>query len=236
MSKELSEMNDNKFFHGEKGDRLRIKFDNLQKFKNPYLLIRAAMRAEYPRVDNIIEKIEEISPSPRKLGKFLEKVAISMATVGSLAAALKAAGTVSKYSIHIKMLIKGKKGAEKEIGIVHPRERFSFNLIDISKYIGKTQQSLRLVLEWTQPHNLSFIGLANSNPKDINQLKIEKLKLSELRHSHNADVNKDTLKNGEIELIPGQFLSLEFPAEKAEIGVNQKISFILETKGYYTKI
>jgi len=120
------------------------------------------------------------------------------------------------------------------ISIVHPRERFSSGLVDISKYTKESKGSLSLKLKWTNSHNLSFLGLADVNPLNNSSVKQEVIKLSDLKHSEDKNISKKHLKNGKVELTPGQFIELQFPAKKEIISPNQKISFILKPKGYYT--
>ena len=128
-------------------------------------------------------------------------------------------------------------GAKKSpLAIIHPRENFSFGLVDISDYLSKKQTSLNLELEWTESHNLSFIGLTEVKPIKNGQSKIEKIRLAELKHSHNRNINKNNLKEGKVELIPGQFISLEFPYKKNTLKSNQRASFVLRSKGYYTQL
>jgi len=91
-------------------------------------------------------------------------------------------------------------------------------------------------MEWTKFHNLSFVGLAEVKPLDSFQVKQKTIELSKLRHSENKDVDEGYLKDEKVELIPGQFIELEFPAEKENINSNQKTSFILKSKGHYTSL
>ncbi|MCD6574395.1 hypothetical protein J7K97_01790, partial [Candidatus Aerophobetes bacterium] len=229
-TKTLSEIEDANVFKGKKGDVLEVKFNNLPKIKNCCLVMRSSLRANRARIDSVGEAIEKNSASSDKLKKLLKAIAAG-ATFASLASKVSA---VIKWSININMLIKTREGRTKRIGIVHPRERVCLNWIDISKYIKRGQNDLELELEWTHPHNLSFIGICEYQPlKSDKNIKIEKIRPTKLIHSEYGEVDLNSLKKNCVELIPGQFITLEFPYKEGE--KNLVTSFIFKCRGYYTK-
>ncbi|MCX6758947.1 MAG: hypothetical protein NT012_00015 [Candidatus Nealsonbacteria bacterium] len=225
-TKKLSSLNDKNFFGGGKNDILKVKFDNIQDLKSCYLVFQASLRANYERVDKASKKIEKVASRSNELVRVLKQLAVPLAiakgiTELSEAKALK--------SIIIKATIDGEKG--KCLNIIHPREKFCFSIINISNYLKKNQNTLTLDLEWTGSHNLSFIGLTEPDTR----LKLEKIKLAYLEHSSNKNIKKEQLEKGEVQLIPGQFINLEFPYKKDNLKSSERVSFILKSKGYYTK-
>ena len=50
-TKKLSFQDDKTIFKGKKGDTLTVNFDDIQSLKNPHLIFRANLRADYSRVD-----------------------------------------------------------------------------------------------------------------------------------------------------------------------------------------
>jgi len=120
------------------------------------------------------------------------------------------------------------------INIVHPREKFSLGLINIPQQSKGDKKSMSLKLKWTNSHNLSFLGLVDVSPLSGSNLKQGVIKLSDLRHSENKKINKKDLENEGVELTPGQFVNLEFSSKKEVLNPNQKVSFVLKSKGYYT--
>jgi len=238
--KELSTFNDKSFFQGEKDNVLNVKFDNIKDLKNCHLVFRASLRTGYASITKIGQKLEK-APSEKKLLDSLKKVAVA-----SLAAAVAAKmienESVSaildcKGSINISVIHNIGKQKEKIVDIIHPREKLSLGLADISQHLKRGQKSLSLTLKWTRPHNLSFVGLADvkdlSKTSDVSQEPIE---LSQLKHLEDRNINKTYLKKGKVELIPGQYIELEFPLEKENVESNQKTSFVLKSKGYYTPL
>ena len=90
-------------------------------------------------------------------------------------------------------------------------------------------------MNWTNSHNISFIGLANVESLTGSKIKQETIKLSKLKHSENKHINERCLRDGKVELIPGQFIELEFPVKEKRNNLGgQKTSFVLKSKGYYT--
>ncbi len=232
-TKQLSALDDKAFFNGEKDDVLNIKFGNIQSLKNCHLVFRASLRAGYPRIAKIGQRLER-AVSENKLIDSLKKIAAASLAAAKIMESDTASAEIVK-SINLSVVYIG-ENKEKLVNIIHPREQFSVGLVNIFPHIKRGQKSLSLTLEWTAPHNLSFIGLADVDSLTSPHIKQEIVKLSNLRHSEDKDINKKHLKDGKVELIPGKYLELEFPAKEEEVKSNQKTSLVLKSKGYYTPL
>ena len=81
--------------------------------------------------------------------------------------------------------------------------------------------------------SLKFRRLTEIAPLDNIDAKRKTITPSKLTHSEDKKVNLKMLKSTEVEITPGQFVELEFPADKEVKTTNQKTSFLLESKGYY---
>jgi len=232
-TKKLSSLNDKMFFAGEEGDILTIKFRNIQNLKKCHLIFRASLRSNYLRTTKIERELEK-AVLENKMFDFLKKVAVtSIAMAKVIKAESVSAGAVKSIHLSVVRIGKNKKNL---INIIHPREKLSLGLADISQYV-KGQKSLSLNLEWTNSHNLSFTGLATtSDLSEASHVSQKTIQLSSLSHSEKKNINKNYLKSGKVELTPGQYIELEFPVEKDEVKVNQKTSFVLKSKGYYTAL
>jgi len=228
-TKKLSSRDDKTVFKGKEGDVLTINFNNIQELKNPHLIFRASLRANYSRVDKSSRELEKAS-SGRELLLSLSKIAAASLAAVKILEPGKALAEYPCKSVNISLLYEG-TNKEKLIEIVHPRERLSLGMVDIS--IKKGQKSLSLKMEWTKPHDISFIGLADVA---ISKIKQDVIDLSSLKHSEDKKITKKDLKSGKVELIPGQYVELEFPASKEKISSDEKASFFLNSKGYYVSI
>jgi len=235
-TKQLSALDDKAFFNGEKDDDvLNIKFDNIQGLKNCHLVFRASLRAGYPRIKETGQKLER-AVSENKLIDSLKKIAVASLAAAKIMKTENALAALPCKSINLSVVYID-KDKEKMINIIHPREQFSLGLVDISEYIEKKQKSVSLKTNWTAAHNLSFVALSDMEDLSaIPDIKEESIKLSNLKHSEQKNINKTYLKKKMVELIPGQYLELEFPAKKEEVKSNQKTSFVLKSKGYYTPL
>ena len=90
-------------------------------------------------------------------------------------------------------------------------------------------------MEWTRSHNISFVGLAERiTSTTTSKVKKEIVNLSNLKHSEDKSISKKQLKAKKVELSPGQYVELEFPAKEKNLSSNEKTSFFLSSKGYYT--
>jgi len=233
-TKELSEVKDSVFFSGNKGDSLKLKFNNFKRFKNPMLILRSSIRGgEYCKdeslefVNNVKQKVGSLSSKDNFEGELLKFLGISAATALSAVEAGDVLA-ISKDSIVIKMMVDNRK---EEFLHIHPRENFCSSIIDLSKYAKDLSEDLEMELEWTSRHALSFIGLTEA--EDVKKINIETLGLENLNHSHEKEITKKSLKDGKAELIPGQFIELTFPCPKENLKANEKTSFILKTRGFY---
>ena len=91
-------------------------------------------------------------------------------------------------------------------------------------------------MEWTRPHNISFIGLADASSMTASTIKRDVISLSGLNHSENKNITKEDLKDKKVELSPGQYVKLEFATMEKKINSNEKTSFFLSSEGYYIPI
>ena len=236
-TKKLSDLNNKTFFSGEKKDILNIKFDNIQNLKNIHLLFKAGLRANYSRITQIAKKLEKISFSEKEWTNSLKKIAtVSLGAIVAgetmKAESVFAANHLCKsINIYADISFNNKK---QLINIIHPREKSSFGLVDISQYKQKKSESFSLKLKWTNSHNLNFLGAAEVDSLNSLDIKQEIVKLSSLKHSESKEVHKKDLGSKGIELIPGQFINLEFLSKKEHLNPDQKVSFIFKSKGYYT--
>ena len=223
-------LNGNKIFKGKTGNILKLKFKDISDQHNA-LVWRAGLRAGYPRVGNYVKRTFKKIKKFSKLEKYLKQ--INFLYLSQRAYASKS----PKFVKSIKFcIVSNDKSKAKKIGIHHPRENLSTGLIDISPHIIKNQSQQEITLEWTSAHNLKLVGLAQLvTPKKRKEVKVESLKLESLLHSNDIKITKKNFKKG-IELIPGQYLELTFPCEKLSLDSNQTTSFVLKSKGYYTKI
>lgn len=235
-TKKLSALNDKAFFKGEKGEILNIRFDNIKDLRNCHLIFRASLRGDYPRIKEVEQKLERIVSGNRLIDS-LKKIGVASIAVANIVKEAKdAKGALAKLipSIHLSVIY-ADKNKEKPVEIVHPREKLSLGLVDISQYVKKSQKSLFLRAKWTRPHNVSFVGLTDTEGlSEVSNISQESIKLSCLKHSENKNIDKTYLKKGKVELIPGQYIKLEFPAKKEKAESNQRTSFVLKSKGYYT--
>ncbi len=237
-TKKLSALNDKAFFKGEKGDVLNIRFNNIKSLRNCHLISRTSLRGNYPNIKEVEQKLERVVSEDRLIDS-LKKVAVASITAANIVKEAKdAEGVFAKIqpSIHISVIYTG-KNKEKPVKIIHPREKLSLGLIDISQYLKRGQKSLFLRAKWTRSHNLSFVGLTDVNDiSNISNIREKVVELSNLKHSENKDIKRESLKDGRVELIPGQYIELEFSAIKETLGFNQRTSFVLKSKGYYTPL
>jgi len=233
-TKKLSILSDRTFFGGEKDDILNVKFDKLPDWENYYLVFRSSLRAHYPSINETSKKLEKIFPSENKWIDFLKKTAAAFAGAFVVNETARPGNVIAKEIPSI--FIYNNNHKKELIKIVHPRERFSLGLVDFSKCIEKEDKSISLKMKWTRFHDLSFVSLAELKPLNSFQVKQETLKVSRLSHSENKEVDERYLKDGKVELIPGQFIKLEFSAEKENINSSQKASFILKSKGHYISL
>ena len=234
-TKKLSSQNDKTIFRGKTGDTLIISFDNIQNFKNPYLVLRSNLRADCSRVDEIGQKLEKTSSEKELLNVLRDISVASLAVAKSLDPKKALAAYPCKLCVNISLLYKD-ENREKLIEIVHPREKLSLGIVDIFKNVKKKQKSLLLKMEWTRPHNISFIGLADASSMTASTIKRDVISLSGLNHSENKNITKEDLKDKKVELSPGQYVKLEFATMEKKINSNEKTSFFLSSEGYYIPI
>ena len=123
----------------------------------------------------------------------------------------------------------------KEIEIIHPREKASVGLLDLSDYLTKSKGPLEFKLEWTNTHNLELMGLAKLAAKEeMAGVKTDTLKPISIRHFQESKLTDKRL--GEVELKPGQYLELAFPGKETPLEKGETVSFVVKSKGYYKKV
>ncbi|GAI18234.1 unnamed protein product, partial [marine sediment metagenome] len=211
-TKKLSTLDDKTFFGGEKENVLNARFDDVQNLENCHIVFRASLRANYSRITKTAQKLENVFVSEKKWIGSLKKIAAALmgSSVANEIIGVEDVFAAKHICTSINIYIGNKKRGL--VNIIHPRERFSLGLIDISKYIRDKKGPLSLKLEWTNSHNLSLLGLVNASPLTNSDAKQKTIKLSNLKHSEDKSIDKESLKDGRVELTPGQFIELEFPA------------------------
>ena len=233
FTKELSSLESDNFFEGLKGDSMKLTFKKVKNLKNARLIFNASLRNFQKTV--IPPKIKSFS----SLGNFV-KEAVSYSSALALGAASAfgnaCGGTTAAKSIHIN--IYANNNDNQEIFIEHPREEFCVSSpVAFSEHISESQQDLVLRLDWTDSHRLSYFGLDTSDHKsDLKSLQITKLIPTKLAHSKKGVCSYDQLKKNNVELLPGEFVKLNFPAEDLEIKENQTVSFLIKLRGHYTSL
>ncbi len=136
-----------------------------------------------------------------------------------------------KAEATIALQVQRGKGWE-DVALLHPRENWSAQLIDLSPFVAAGRERFKLRLLWKSDHKLDYIGLAQPQPSD---LKVQECPLKSAVHSRIGPVTKHLLSVDEkySELIPGEQIDLAFSPLKPTEGYQR--DFILVSTGYYVK-
>jgi len=225
----ISNKNGDIFFDGKKGDVVNIRFDNLPNWKNYHLIFKAGLRANYPRIKEASEQIGNVTPTDKNWKKSVAKIATTIAGTYAINETIHP-DAINAKTTSIFTYVNNKR---KPLLIIHPREKLSFGFENLSEYITDDNKSITIRMRWTASHHLSFVGISEVTQIDSLNIKRQTITPTKISHSENKEVNLKKLKNTEVEITPGQFVELEFPAEKEKNIPNQKTSLLLESKGYY---
>lgn len=123
----------------------------------------------------------------------------------------------------------------EEVTVLHTRAEFYPDIIDLTPYLPQIKENLKVRLQFSAEHKVSFVGLDISEPIP---LKTKTYSLAQALHSEFGDVT-DILKGAESEefvrLYPGEEIELKFPVPEPPKPGN-KLSYVLVTEGYYLPI
>ncbi len=190
---------------------------------NNLLVNKSSLRAGRKRID----KVEKLLKNKKfdSISDFSKKSLALLSFMGSATPnGPLLAQTHRMKSIYYYLQIVSDKKKETEVGVTHPRENMSTNLLDLSPYVNGSSISIRM--NWTNTHNLLPIGIAKKT--SIDDLKIENIKPEKIRHS-----DYDIKKEKKLTLDPGESLTIYFPETKNNILTDSNISYFIKSKGYY---
>jgi hypothetical protein len=130
----------------------------------------------------------------------------------------------------IALQVQGEKGWE-DIALLHPRENWSTQLIDLSSTMAPVSEGLKLRLFWRADHKLDYVGLAQPHPSD---LTVQECPLKSAVHSQIGPAAKYLLSVDReyVELFPGEQIDLAFSSLKPPPKGYER-DFILVSTGYY---
>ena len=131
----------------------------------------------------------------------------------------------------IVLQAQSKKGWE-DIALLHPRENWSTQLIELSSTMAPVSEGLKLRLYWKADHKLDYVGLAQPYPSD---LTVQECPLKSAVHSQIGPAAKYLLSVDReyVELFPDEQIDLAFSSlEPPPKGYER--DFILVSTGYYT--
>ncbi len=130
-------------------------------------------------------------------------------------------------SIHIYLWLKD----YQKIDILHTREEFYPDVVDLTPYLDQIKGKLKFRLEFTARHKVSFVGIDTTPPV---QMERKVYSLIQATHTEFGDVT-DILKQDDdksVRLYPGETIELKFPVP-APAKPGNKLSYVLFSKGYY---
>ncbi|MCA9497185.1 MAG: hypothetical protein KC589_09645, partial [Nanoarchaeota archaeon] len=116
---------------------------------------------------------------------------------------------------------------------LHPREIESAYYLDISDVVSQAKSNeIGIKIVWTQEHTLDYIGMILA---DEVSPQVETLSLISAIHSDGSDV-LDLVSSRDKEYahtVRGEFIEFEFSAENLDLNVNEKVSYVFESSGFY---
>jgi hypothetical protein len=133
-----------------------------------------------------------------------------------------------KMSIYITLYI---NAHWEDIAVLHTRAEFYPDIIDLTPYLPEINGDLKIRLEFTAHHKVSFVGIDTSEPI---RLKTKTYPLVQAIHTEFGDVTEILRgdKDEFVRLYPGESIELKFPVpEPPKPG--HKLSYVLYSKGYY---
>jgi len=124
------------------------------------------------------------------------------------------------------------KGGWLTIEVLHPRDLWSIEAVNMTAYLPKTGD-LKVRLYWTAPHRLDYVGLDTSQPT---QTKLTTAQPAIALHSELGNVNARLLFDDEkcVRLVNGQQITMAFLLPNNMLGTTR--DFILYANGYYYNI
>jgi len=134
-----------------------------------------------------------------------------------------------KTSIHIQ--VQGENGQWNDVASFIPRNYWSTDIIDVSKFLPDAKGNLKVRLYFTAKHRVDFVGLDTSPQVTINMQKAE---IISSIHSKDGDITMKLLNIDGIyaELLPAKQIELMF---NSLADLNEERTFILYTRGHYVK-
>lgn len=142
----------------------------------------------------------------------------------------KLAAKCNVMSIHVYL----DTGKWEEINVMQTREKFYPDIIDLSSYLPKVEDNLKIKLEFTAKHKVAFVGLDTSSSTS---LKKKSYKLKKAFHSNRGEVTEvlNSSNSQSIELFPEEEIGLKFPLSTLE-NPDNKLTYVLISKGYYIPV
>ena len=205
----------------DKGESIKIKFEENLLDGHDLMVSKTSLRAGDRRLD----EVEDIFKDADKGAELDFLHLIILATFLATPIAMTQSWSV-KYSIYFYEY--KANGKEKEVGVVHPRERMSEQLIELP---AEEMDSLELSLKWTETHKIKPLGLARKTEDFTRKEVIECEKMTELKKDR---VGEDI--NGSLKLTPGEGATLYFPASDKKKKKGEKTTYLLKSKGFYNAI
>ncbi len=133
-------------------------------------------------------------------------------------------------SVHVQL--QDQTGEWFTVAQVLPRVHWATEVIGLSDFVSLREGKLQVRLYFTAPHKIDYVGLDISRQENV---RIRYANLVTALHVEEGDV-KAKLRNSDniyAELIPGQFIKLEFTLPQ---NIKNARTFILYIKGRYNTI
>jgi hypothetical protein len=199
---------------GEAGCEIEVGFNHLEGLKNKILLVKSSIRGEF--FDRVTDNESIIS--------------LLLKYTSALGVAAVSAAEVSFAQKHLCSLSLSISEEKEDFVRIHSREKSPYvDAVDVSDMMNDNLDSTNIKIRWTDTHALSFVGVAESTP--VKDEEIERLGIKEISHSHRE------LKTGEpIELLPEQYINLEFLDEDIRTDMGMVCTYVLRTMGRYKSL
>ena len=211
---------DQKTIERNKGESIEIEFSKEAVKDQDLMVSKTSLRAGDRRLD----KTEEIFEDAEKGSDINFLHLIILATfLGVSTALLIDADASGKYSIYFYEY--KSNGKNKEIDVVHPRERRSEQLVRLPV---EEMEDLKLSLKWTDTHKIEPLGLAKEI--DADQFEKEVLECQKITELKEGKVGNGI--EGDLKLTPGEGGLLYFPTGNKD-GKGKKTTYFLRSRGFY---
>ena len=207
-------------FENSRGGGAQIEFE-LENKKRSLLVMKGALRSGERR----IEKCDEIlAEKDNTLEQFTKSAVVAIGLLAAIKGDVAYGYKIQSIYFHLP------NQNNKQVEVMHPRERLSHKLIDLSDHISENQKDLQLKLKWTATHKLRPVGMAKRVKKE--SLEIEEISPEEVIHSKEGEIEAKEISENGVILNPGESMTLNFPQSKA----GQKETFLLKSRGYYESL